>query len=447
MSELANLIKSLQVEVKQSEITYVYYNTEDGKVNRLSGTEQVLDNDEDVLAVPHDIASPILTGEKRTSDYIVIYDIVLKQKVLKEITYEDSHKEASTMCYQLPIIKNNRSGHTACTEIYDGVEVYIWFKDTAYKKDHLVWHEDTVYKLLKSNRKGQNFSKKNSLVFIEDVQLTNLPTQSLALTTLQYTQEYVGLHIDIWYNELEHLAGQHVWIGKCVYRIIEDQSARTEFNPNNAEMIVSNVLLYKDKNKSLDTITHIQDGDIFLDYNKIYSASLVETEYDKTSNDVIFYTDQHHIVKWVTQNDTLLRFDTTDTKDYTLTENTIEVVDQTKLKNGTIILLGKKLYTIQLDKEYDIIVTQDKPSKLWTLALNPATLKYLQMTNYDHDDVLYFSITSKHDPNILYRSLKVAMSQLNKIHIIPFQHDDEITQDVSLYTAKYFDSYAHEVIE
>ena len=106
MSELANLIKSLQVEVKQSEITYVYYNTEDGKVNRLSGTEQVLDNDEDVLAVPHDIASPILTGEKRTSDYIVIYDIVLKQKVLKEITYEDSHKEASTMCYQLPIIKN-----------------------------------------------------------------------------------------------------------------------------------------------------------------------------------------------------------------------------------------------------------------------------------------------------------------------------------------------------
>ena len=447
MSELNDLIKSLQMEVKLSESTYVYYDKETGSVLRLSGQEQPFDENEDVLAVPHDVSSPILTGEKKTSDYIVIYDIVLKQKVLKEKSYEDAHKEASTMCYQLPIIKNNRSGHMACTEVYDGVEVYIWFKDTAYKKDHLVWYEDTVYKLLKSNRKGQNFSKKNSLPFIEDVQLTNLATQSLAITTLQFTQEYIGLHIDIWYNDLEHLAGQHVWIGKCVYRIIEDQPKGTEFNPNNAEMLVSNVLLYKDSNKSLDTITHIQDGDVFLEHNKIYSASLVEKEYDKTSNDVIFYTDQHHLVKWIHKNDTLLRFDTTDTKDYSVTENTIEVVDQTKLKNGSTILLGKKLYKVQLDKEYDIIITQDKPSELWTLALNPATLKFLQMTNYDHDDVLYFSITAKHDPNILYRALKVSMSELNKIHVIPFEFENEKNKDVSLYTAKYFDSYAHEVIE
>ena len=340
MSELADLIKSLQVEVKQSQSTYVYYDTESGKVNRLSGTEQEPDEDESVLAVPHDITSPILTGEKRTSDYIIIYDIALKQRILKETTYEDSHKEASTMCYQLPIIKNNRSGHMACTEIYDGVEVYLWFKDTAYKKNHLVWYEDTVYKLLKSNRKAQSFSKKNAIVFINNVQLTNLATQTLALTTLRHTQEYVGLHIDIWYNDLEHLAGQHVWIGKCIYRIIEDQLADTEFNPDNAVMLVSNVLLYRDTNVSLDTITHIQDGDVYLDYNKIYSASLTENVYDKTSNDVIFYTGQHHIVKWVSTNDTLLRFDTTDTKDYTLTENTIEVVDQTDLKNGTIVLLG-----------------------------------------------------------------------------------------------------------
>ena len=124
MSELNDLIKSLQMEVKLSESTYVYYDKETGSVLRLSGQEQPFDENEDVLAVPHDVSSPILTGEKKTSDYIVIYDIVLKQKVLKEKSYEDAHKEASTMCYQLPIIKNNRSGHMACTEVYDGVEVY-----------------------------------------------------------------------------------------------------------------------------------------------------------------------------------------------------------------------------------------------------------------------------------------------------------------------------------
>ena len=117
MSELNDLIKSLQMEVKLSESTYVYYDKETGSVLRLSGQEQPFDENEDVLAVPHDVSSPILTGEKKTSDYIVIYDIVLKQKVLKEKSYEDAHKEASTMCYQLPIIKNNRSGHMACTEV------------------------------------------------------------------------------------------------------------------------------------------------------------------------------------------------------------------------------------------------------------------------------------------------------------------------------------------
>ena len=86
MSELNDLIKSLQMEVKLSESTYVYYDKETGSVLRLSGQEQPFDENEDVLAVPHDVSSPILTGEKKTSDYIVIYDIVLKQKVLKNCT-------------------------------------------------------------------------------------------------------------------------------------------------------------------------------------------------------------------------------------------------------------------------------------------------------------------------------------------------------------------------
>ena len=110
------------------------------------------------------------------------------------------------------------------------------------------------------------------------------------------------------------------------------------------------------------------------------------------------------------------------------------------------MLLGKKLYQVQLDASYDIIVTQDKKQKLWTLELNPATLTYMQLTRSDLNDVLYFSITAKHDPNILYKSLKLPMSSFEKNLVIPFDYDSEM-DDVSLYTAKYFDSYAHEVIE
>jgi hypothetical protein len=227
--------------------------------------------------------------------------------------------------------------------------------------------------------------------------------------------------------------------------ILEDQPAGTEFNPKNVEMIVSNVLLFKDENTSLSFITHIRDGDTYLENNKMYSASVKEEEYNKSSNDIVFYSGKSNIIK-TREDDTLLRFNTIDPSDYAILKNDLKLIDQQDLRNGSKVLLGKKLYQVQLDASYDIIVTQDKKQKLWTLELNPATLTYMQLTRSDLNDVLYFSITAKHDPNILYKSLKLPMSSFEKNLVIPFDYDSEM-DDVSLYTAKYFDSYAHEVIE
>ena len=111
------------------------------------------------LAVPHQYAEPMLTGEKRTTDYIVIYDISLKQIVLKQKNYQDNHKEASQMCYQLPIMKSDRSGHLNCTEIYDNMKVFLWSKDHAYRRNDVVYYKNAVYKLLKANGKGSKFPR------------------------------------------------------------------------------------------------------------------------------------------------------------------------------------------------------------------------------------------------------------------------------------------------
>ena len=105
------------------------------------------------------------------------------------------------------------------------------------------------------------------------------------------------------------------------------------------------------------------------------------------------------------------------------------------------------MYQVQRDKEYDIIITQDRADKVWHINLNPSTLQYFQLSNHvDRDDILYFSITAKHDPNVLYRSIKLPVSLLTDQLQLPFEDKDE-TRDVSIYTAKYFDSYAHEVIK
>ena len=75
--------------------------------------------------------------------------------------------------------------------------------------------------------------------------------------------------------------------------------------------------------------------------------------------------------------------------------------------------------------------------------------KFLKSSGQLANEKLYFSVTSKYDPNILYRSLEFTIGDLldETSSIIPFIYESENSvDDVSIYTAKYFDSYAHEVI-
>ena len=452
MSELHNLISLLKAEVEQNDSTYVYYDKNTGELNKLTGSMEETPTDyQSILRVSHEAAFPILSGEKRTSDYTVIYDIALKQNVLKERNYQDSYKEASVMCYKLPIIKNSRAGHLVCQEIYDGMDVYIWSKETSYKKNELVWRDNKVYKLLKANKSGTGFGPKTSTVVVDDVHLTDISTQELVIAGLEHTQEYVGVHIDIWYKELDHLGGQHVWINNCIYRLLEDQLANTEFDPDNAQQIFTGVNLYDDENTNLEFVKLIKDGDLYLKHNKLYSAKIVKSKMTSqiSSKDVIFKIDDDNLLIWRYKSKSSIIINTLDNtkSQYSIFDKDFDLVAQNSLKNGEKVLLGTKLYQVQRDKEYDIIITQDRADKIWHINLNPSTLQYFQLSNHDdRDDILYFSITAKHDPNVLYRSIKLPVSSLTDQLQLPFEDKDE-TRDVSIYTAKYFDSYAHEVIK
>ena len=97
----------------------------------------------------------------------------------------------------------------------------------------------------------------------------------------------------------------------------------------------------------------------------------------------------------------------------------------------------------------DIVIQQDTKNNVWNLQINPHTKKFLRMSMYNTKETICFSITSKYDPNILYRSLEFLIGELitEDVPTIPFKFAFEsIPTDVSIYTAKYFDSYAHEII-
>ncbi len=167
MSDLIDFIKELKTEVEQNDSTYVYYEKENGNIVSISSSfDESLLEDQEVIKVSQKQALPLLIGDKKTSDYIVIYDIAQKQKVLKEKNYQDLNKEAGDMCHKLPNVRKNNSGHVSCEEIYEGMDVFFWQKTLSYKKDDIVWYKNNVYKLLESNYKGRSFSlKKSQLIY------------------------------------------------------------------------------------------------------------------------------------------------------------------------------------------------------------------------------------------------------------------------------------------
>ena len=446
MSDLQELINKIKVGVETIQ-TFVYYDRDNGNIHKVSSTN-VQDDNYGIISVTAEEAKPILTGEKRTDEFVVKYDISSKQIRMTEVAYEDTHKTASTMCYQVPVIKNFHSGHLALEHIYEGTDVFLWNIKYGYSKGQCVWYKNNVYKLATNIKKNKVFKASIHILFIENVTLTTVPTQSHSKEKMQLSPEYDGIFVDVWYKELSHLAGQHVWLNGNVYKILRDQENNTEFTMDNAALLVGSVQLYADENELLPTVKNLKDGCIILKNNSIYSVNFKPQQFTRDSASVFFYNTPTMLLyynkyKCFQTNLADINSDIIDT------DILLELLDSTNLPNGQIILSGKDLYQTQVNKEYDIIVQQDTINKCWTIKLNPYTKKFLLSSGYKPAETLYFSVTSKYDPNILYKSLKFSVADLlsDTTSVVPFTYDTEQSKNsVSIYTAKYFDSYAHEVI-
>ena len=446
MSDLQSLLKKLNAG-PVSTISYVYYEKETGKIHKIS-SKNTPDEGLTVFEIENEEVLPILSGERRTEEFTIAYDVSLKQIRLKEVAYDDSHNTAATMTYQLPVIKDTYDGHFVISAVYEGMTVYIWSKEQSYEKNQCVWYNSNVYKLSTDISANTEFDLTIHTIFVKDVHLTSLPTQTHSAEKIVMVNEYTGVHVDVWYKELSHLAGQHVWLNETVYKLLDDQAVDTEFTIDNAEIIISNVQLYSDENKSLKTTSEVSPGVVILKDNSIYSIQLVSQEFNKDKKSVFFYTTPHTLLYYNGTNCIEADLNTIH-EDVQIVNIELELTDSKDIVNGQTILSGNQLYQTQVDKEYDIIVQQDTIANAWNLQINPHTKRFLQTSGYSPVETLYFSVTSKYDPNVLYRSLKFTVADLldSKTSVIPFTFDVESDPlNVSIYTSKYFDSYAHEVI-
>jgi len=158
------------------------------------------------VEVPHETVKNIITGKHKFSDYTVTYN-----NELKSISVKLKQKKLSE---------------------------YSTFYNIASK----------------------TFGKEEYKFYFENTTRQNLTHKPI----------YQDIFVDVWYNELEHLPGQHVWHNYNVYKILSYQDKDTVFSISNAEKKLENVKLFADHNESLSFDRNLENNDIFLSYNKLF---------------------------------------------------------------------------------------------------------------------------------------------------------------------------------
>lgn len=450
MSNLRELLDSIKVQQAQQNESYVSYEKSTGKIYKITNRRPI-DTEYEIVSVATEIVKPILEGTKSVSDFVVVYDFSLKQVVVKEINYEDHYNSAESFIHEFSRTINGGEGHFNLEKIYDGVSIDIFIKQDGYRKDQLVFFNNNVYRFLKDNELGEDLNFDNALLFVEDVKLSDISTRDHVISLEVTVPIYDGIHVDVWYKELDHVTGQHVYHNGNVYKIKKDQKKNTNFSKRNCELIVENVILYDDSNKDLKFQDPTTVGDKFLDNNKLYMIDINELVHNHTFGDIFFYSG-NNLIEYNNDGFSVINLTTKDI--YSIEKDFLKMHSSSResnqLTNGDKLLIGKELYSFHSGKVHDLLIRQNNQLKRWELILDPATKKFITLAGYSKNDTVYFSVTEKYDPNILLKSITVSVEQMIRDTEIYLDFDDgwdPTEMELSIYTTKYFENYGYEIFK
>jgi len=115
MDNLQSLFKKVQLDAKSAGIFYVYYTPSTGNIHKISPRLQ--SSEYDILEITEQEAKPILNGEKKSSDFRVVYNFASKKIVFEEKKEQNIFGNYEYVLYKIPqvltdsdftIIKSNQ---------------------------------------------------------------------------------------------------------------------------------------------------------------------------------------------------------------------------------------------------------------------------------------------------------------------------------------------------
>lgn len=116
----------------------------------------------------------------------------------------------------------------------------------------------------------------------------------------------------------------------------------------------------------------------------------------------------------------------------------LEKKDSAKIEN----LKNNFVEIMHNHDDAEIHIIKDFQNKVWKFYATDNTYEQYNVES-TVSDYLYFSVTSKGDPHLLYRTLIVNIKELlDNTVVIPFDESDLLNKKYSVFTNKKFDSYA-----
>lgn len=279
IDELLDLLNNIEIDTR----CYVYFDSDTGKIHKI-GPKQPDSNLSCITVSPKEVEDA-MEGRTALEKYEVIFDPILKEfKVTTNLELDNDH--VYNTLHEVPReVKSNEyvKNHTSDIVItQDNISKSWKIKISNELKDALSEENARIKTTLDfsvTSKHDPNILYKYFSFNINELFLSKTATKVYDRSNYELDPAYEGIFVDIWYNELPHLSGQHVFYDNAVYRIKEDQSADTDFNNENVDILVENVKLLADSNSNIK-IDKPNAGDIVLKFNHLYIAKQVFKDYE-----------------------------------------------------------------------------------------------------------------------------------------------------------------------
>lgn len=187
---------------------------------------------------------------------------------------------------------------------------------------------------------------------------------------------------------------------------------------------------------------------------KLKLNNIYRVYFDKNSGDIFSITNTCLSGNWFETDYESVRYLLDGSKriiDYKVVYNTRAFEYEIISKNQKLIdiTVDDLIYKVTFTKDSQIKILQNNKQKKWIVSMSKKMKSILKEKGARLEERLFFSVTEKDNPNILYRTFSVQIRDLVKNQNCMFdfvsQKEYEIDK-IGVYTNRKFESYSYEVI-